>query len=357
MDFIIFRSGGNYTVTPLPSGTMTFTPESQTFTNMIVDNDDVDFVSSASESIADRYDKSPTDGSVYSLPNSIPIRATATDVDGTIVNFRMSAVGSFCSTTIGESNNGTLNFNWTPNLPGNYAMWAIARDNAGIQTSVSVNITVNQTTRPFRFRAESLTAISIGIEGVTLELKNYPSETTVVATATTNANGNYTIPNVTTFASYVLRATKQDYTFSPQKRTYINLSTNQTNADYTGTLQVQPSDFDGDGMSDLAVWRPSNGVWHVQRSGDNSYNSLQFGGASFGDVAVPGNFDGDKKTDYAVYRSGVWYIWQSSNGQVRIAQFGMASDKPVAGRLRRRRQNRSRGLATKRRRLVYLAKF
>ena len=328
--FYNLPAGGNYTVTPVPSGTLTFTPESQTFTNLIFDNDDVDFVSSAPNQPPTVTINSPMDGAVFSLPNPIPISATATDTDGQVVHLSVAAQSSTFSTTIGQANNGSLSFNWTPNLPGSYTLWATARDNAGLQTSVSINITVNQNA-PVSITGRIVDRNSIGIEGVMLELKNYPSETTVVATATTDANGNYTIPNVTTFASYVLRTTKQDYTFSPQKRTYINLSTNQTNADYTGTLQVQPSDFDGDGMSDFAVWRPSNGVWHVQRSGDNSYNSLQFGGEAFGDVAVPGNYDGDKKTDYAVYRSGVWYIWQSSNGQVRTAQFGLEGDKPAAG--------------------------
>jgi len=327
--FFNIPSGGNYTVTPVPAGTMTFTPESQTFTNMTISNDDVDFVSSAPNEFPVVTFNSPADGSTFNLPAPIPISATATDADGSIVHFRITAVGNSFSTTVGEANNGTLNFNWTPNLPGSYTLYATARDNGGFQTTSSINITVTNTT-PISISGRIVDRNSIGIEGVQLELKNSP-ETSVIATATTDTNGNYTIPNVPTFASYVLRASKQDYTFSPQKRTYFNISTNQTNGDFTGTLQVQPSDFDGDGMSDIAVWRPSNGVWHVQRSGDNSYNSLQFGGADFGDVAVPGNYDGDKKTDYAVYRAGVWYIRQSSNGQVRTAQFGLGGDKPVAG--------------------------
>ena len=128
-----------------------------------------------------------------------------------------------------------------------------------------------------------------------------------------------------------MKAVKENYTFSPQQRIFINISTTQTNADFTGTLQVQPSDFDGDNISDVAVWRPSSGVWYVQRSTDNNYSSIQFGGGSFGDEVVPGNYDGDHKIDYAVYRKGVWYILNSSNGQSRVAQFGLASDKVVPG--------------------------
>lgn len=327
--FFNLPSGGNYTVTPQPTGTMTFVPPSQTFTNMTVENLDVDFVSSDMNQFPSVTINAPTDGSTFNLPTPIPISAAATDVDGTIVHFRMTAVGNSFSTTIGESNNGTLNFNWTPNLPGAYTLHATARDNGGFQTTSSINITVTNNT-PISISGRIVDRNSLGIEGVTLTLRN-SSETSVIATATTDAGGSYTIANLATFASYVLRASKDDYTFSPQKRTFFNISTNQTASDFTGTLQVQFSDFDGDSRSDVAVWRPGSGVWHVQRSSNNSYSALQFGGASFGDVPVPGNYDGDRKTDYAVYRNGVWYILQSSNGQVRVAQFGLANDKPVQG--------------------------
>jgi len=56
---------------------------------------------------------------------------------------------------------------------------------------------------------------------------------------------------------------------------------------------------------------------------------VQFGLA--GDVPVPGDYDGDRKADIAVYRDGTWYINRSSAGMA-IAQFGLSSDVPVANR-------------------------
>jgi len=47
-----------------------------------------------------------------------------------------------------------------------------------------------------------------------------------------------------------------------------------------------------------------------------------------GDVPAPGDFDGDGKDDQAVYRSGTWYMNQSSSGVTAIA-FGLAQDTPV----------------------------
>jgi hypothetical protein len=54
---------------------------------------------------------------------------------------------------------------------------------------------------------------------------------------------------------------------------------------------------------------------------------VQFGLAD--DVPVPGDYDGDRKADIAVYRSGTWYINRSAAG-ISIAQFGLASDVPIA---------------------------
>ncbi len=63
-------------------------------------------------------------------------------------------------------------------------------------------------------------------------------------------------------------------------------------------------DYDGDGRSDLAVFRPSTGFWYILRSSDGSFFAMQFGVET--DILAPGDFDGDGKTDVAVYRAGAW---------------------------------------------------
>ena len=78
----------------------------------------------------------------------------------------------------------------------------------------------------------------------------------------------------------------------------------------------------------VTVFRPSNGVWYILHEGDTP-QYIQFGQA--GDIPVAADYDGDGRSDAAVYRNGLWYILQSSNGQVRIEQFGLAGDKPSVG--------------------------
>ena len=91
------------------------------------------------------------------------------------------------------------------------------------------------------------------------------------------------------------------------------------------------SDFDGDGTSDLAVFRPSVGAWFVLNSGSNTFTAVQFG--QNGDLPVDGDFDGDSRTDVAVFRPsvGTWFILRSSNNQFQAVQFGQNGDKPVPG--------------------------
>ena len=86
-------------------------------------------------------------------------------------------------------------------------------------------------------------------------------------------------------------------------------------------------DFDGDGRTDAAVFRPSMGTWLLRLSGDGGLRTLSFGSA--GDLPVVADYDGDGRADPAVYRDGNWFLLNSSDGRLRVVTFGEPGDRPV----------------------------
>lgn len=89
-------------------------------------------------------------------------------------------------------------------------------------------------------------------------------------------------------------------------------------------------DFDGDGRSDISVFRPSNSGWYLLRSTAGFW--VPVWGLST-DVQVPADYDGDLKTDVAVWRPSVgdFYILNSFNNTVRVENFGLSGDIPTGG--------------------------
>jgi len=113
---------------------------------------------------------------------------------------------------------------------------------------------------------------------------------------------------------------------------YLNRSTaGFTVANWgVSTDLLVPGDYDGDNKTDLAIFRPSTGQWFVLRSSDGGFSAPTFGAS--GDIPVQGDYDGDGKADLAVFRpsTNVWYISNSGGGST-ITAFGASGDIPVRG--------------------------
>lgn len=107
--------------------------------------------------------------------------------------------------------------------------------------------------------------------------------------------------------------------------------------------RVTPADFDGDGKTDVAIWREApagSAAFYILQSSDSTVRVDVFGQTD-DDPSVVADYTGDGKADPAVYRAGVnsgdqsyWFYRASSgpnSGNIVYNPWGLDSDYPAPG--------------------------
>jgi len=95
-----------------------------------------------------------------------------------------------------------------------------------------------------------------------------------------------------------------------------------------------PADYDGDGVTDLAVFtrtvtRVGSSHWKILLSSTQTVVDTTFGG---GGQPVPADYTGDGKADLALFSAGFW-TWRSlTGGPTTSVIWGQGGDIPLPGR-------------------------
>jgi hypothetical protein len=114
---------------------------------------------------------------------------------------------------------------------------------------------------------------------------------------------------------------------------------------FFGTSADVPAtgDWDGDGVTDIGVFRPSTGRWYLDLSGDQQWSGCGADGCFYygttADTAVAGDWNNDGFTEIGVFRpsTGWWYLDFNGDNEWsgcavdKCIFFGTANDKPVTG--------------------------
>src|SRR5207244_8572861 len=131
---------------------------------------------------------------------------------------------------------------------------------------------------------------------------------------------------------------------SPPSGSYLGTHWNTANSGWLITAPPQPAnraanpsvDFDGDGLTDLgALYRgrsPLDALWFAPWTAGSGAFQIYFGASD--DIPVPGDYNGDGKTDAVIFRpsTGLWYGLQTGAAAIVLQMpLGEAGEIPLAG--------------------------
>ena len=166
--------------------------------------------------------------------------------------------------TVTASSNGSysllVRYGWSGTITPSKTGYIFTPQNASF-----TNLTASQTIQNFTAIASYVISGNSGVSGVTLSYINGTPQTVV-----SNASGNYSFL-VPSGWSGTVTPSKASYTFSPVNRSYVNVTSNQTNQNYIATFITYTISGDA-GVAGATLTYMHNGPRFALANSDGDYS-------------------------------------------------------------------------------------